>query len=68
MEWPQPQSITALHGFLILTGYYRKSIKDYGLIAAPLTNMLKRNSFPCTDTSFTSFTTLKHTLVAKPIL
>ena len=45
VEWPQPRSTCAMRGFLGLTGYYRKFIQDYGKIAAPLTQMLRKNSF-----------------------
>ncbi|OIT36537.1 putative mitochondrial protein, partial [Nicotiana attenuata] len=67
-DWPQPQSITSLRGFLGLTGYYRRFIKDYGLLAAPLTSMLKRNSFHWSDEALASFTELKKALVAAPVL
>lgn len=68
MEWQQLQSITTLYGFLELTEYYHKFIKDYRLIAAPLTIILKRNSFQWSDTLVTSFNTLKHTLAIIPVL
>lgn len=34
-QWPLPTSVRALSGFLELTGYYCKFVKDYGLITAP---------------------------------
>ena len=57
--WPHPKTLKRLHGFLGLTGYYRKFVKNCGKIAAPLTALLKKNSFTWTPSASQDFQTLK---------
>ncbi|MCI26278.1 Ty-3/Gypsy retrotransposon polyprotein, partial [Trifolium medium] len=55
VDWPQPTSITMLRGFLGLTGFYGKFIKNYAAIVTPLTNLLKKDAFlwsPDAETAF----------------
>jgi hypothetical protein len=67
-DWPHPKSLKSLHGFLGLTGYYRKFIKNYGNIAAPLTTLLKKNSFNWTLAPAQAFQTLKTTMCTTLVL
>jgi hypothetical protein len=58
-NWPHPKTLKRLHGFLGLTSYYRKFVKNYGKIVAPLTALLKKKSFTWTPTVAQDFQTLK---------
>lgn len=43
--WPLPISVASPRKFLGLIGYYCKFFKNYETIIAPLTYLLKKNSF-----------------------
>ena len=42
-EWEPPKRITELRSFLGLANYYRRFIRGYSAITAPLTDLLKKN-------------------------
>jgi hypothetical protein len=67
-DWPHPKTLKSLCRFIGLTGYYRKFLKNYGKIVAPLTTLLKKNSFTWTPVVSQSFQTLKMAMCTTPVL
>ena len=44
-SWPTPRLAHELRGFLDLVGYYLKFIRDFGTVVAPLTRLLRKDTF-----------------------
>ena len=61
-SWPRLCSARGLRGFLGLAGYYRRFIKEYGTIAAPLTQLLRKDGFRWTEAATAAFDGLKKAL------
>lgn len=67
-NWPLPKNSKALTGFLGLAGYYRKFVKSYGNIVAPLHALLKKGEFSWNTRAVETSEELKQNLLAPPIL
>jgi len=61
-QWPIPNNIKSLRGFLGLTGYYQRFIYNYGKMARPLKQLLKKGSFEWTNKSTQATQQLKAAL------
>jgi hypothetical protein len=66
--WPTRQSPRALRGFLGLAGYYRKYIRDFGLITAPQTRLLRCDAFSWDEEATTMFAALQRALTMGPVV
>ncbi|GBG71665.1 hypothetical protein CBR_g9080 [Chara braunii] len=68
-EWPQPQTVRDVRSFMGLASYYKKFVMNLFAVAAPLTNLIKKDtpflwSLPCQ----LAFTRLKKALTRAPVL
>jgi hypothetical protein len=68
-DWKPPTDVKQLRGFLELSGYYRKFIRNYGLMSKPLTDLLKKGvPFLWTPQHQQCLDNLKAALVSAPVL
>lgn len=67
-DWPKLTTLKGLRGFLGLAGYYRCFVQHFGLIAKPMTDMLKIGNFVWTPASEEAFTHLKTAVTIAPVL
>ena len=67
-NWPTPSNVKSLRGFLGLTGYYRRFIQNYGRIAWPLYNLLKKDGFKWNEVDKEATRKLKNVMAEIPIL
>uniref|UniRef100_A0A2N9G226 Reverse transcriptase/retrotransposon-derived protein RNase H-like domain-containing protein n=1 Tax=Fagus sylvatica TaxID=28930 RepID=A0A2N9G226_FAGSY len=68
-EWPRPKSITKVRSFHGLASFYRCFVKDFSTLAAPLTEVIKKNvGFHWGADQENAFATIKERLCSAPVL
>ena len=67
-DWPTPQNATDVMRFLGLANFYRRFVRDFSKIAAPLTSLTGNVPFVWSPAAETSFKTLKTALTTAPVL
>ena len=69
LKWERPTSVTEIRSFLRLTGYYRRFIEGFSLIATPLTQLTRKNKkWVWLEEYEKSFQELKRRLTTAPVL
>jgi hypothetical protein len=74
--WPSPKPVKEIRSFLGLADYYRKFVKNFGLLSHPLINLLEkgkflygkmnRNKLYCSKTSLSFCSSVKSSRLHKP--
>lgn len=68
-EWPTPAKVGDVRAFLGTAGYYRKFIRDFSSIAAPLSNLTKEDTkFEWGPSQAAAFRSLKQAIAKEPTL
>ena len=69
IEWKPQRNVMEVCSFLGLAGYYRRFVKGFSMIAAPMTRLLQKNvRFEWSEKCQASFENLKAFLTETPIL
>jgi hypothetical protein len=68
-DWPVPKNVSQVRSFHGLAGFYRRFVKDFSTIAAPLNNLTKKDvPFVWGDEQDRAFQELKRKLCEAPLL
>ncbi|XP_044477533.1 uncharacterized mitochondrial protein AtMg00860-like [Mangifera indica] len=68
-QWPTPKNIGDVRSFHSLASFYRRFVKDFSTIVAPLTEVIKESiGFKWGDAQERAFNMLKDKLISAPLL
>ncbi|GKA83658.1 RNA-directed DNA polymerase [Tanacetum coccineum] len=66
--WPTPTSLHEVRSFHGLASFYRRFIRGFSMIVAPITECLKSSKFVWNTAAQSAFERLKHAVTEAPVL
>ena len=69
LDWRQPRNVSEIRSFLGLAGYYRRFVRDFSRIAAPMTRLTRKGEkYVWAEDCELTFQELKRRLTSTPVL
>jgi hypothetical protein len=67
-DWPEPRNVTELRRFIGICTYYRKFVKSFSQLVAPLTDLTRKGAFSWSDTAQRAFDRITKVMNSCPML
>ena len=68
LDWPTPKTLTELKGFLGKCCYYKRFVKGFSQLCAPLTDLTKKGAFKWSSEAQSTFEKMKKMMSTCPVM